>query len=137
MKKLTKNELSSLADSFLFLAQIVGAYRIENYKQLSPKMQVRIRAYHKILIDYADTFYARSTNLMIEDATASITKIQQITRGIKETIRKVEKVQYILNTIGAATRLGAAIISEQPVAITASLEEFLSSFKKLKSNTTS
>ncbi len=135
MKKLDKNELTLLGDSFLKLAQIVGAFRIDHYGQLSPKMKFRIRAQHKALIDYSDTFYERSASLKVEDAKMVIAKIQQITLGIKENLQKVKKVQFILNTIGAATRMGAAILSMQPIAITASLEEFLSSFEKLKTST--
>ena len=132
MKKLDKNELSQLADSFLNLAQVVGAFRMEYYGQLSPKMQHRIRAQHKTLIDYADTFYAASSSFIVADAHRVIEKIQQITIGLKENVKKTKKVQHILNTIGAATRMGAAIISNQPIAITASLEEFISSFEKFK-----
>jgi len=134
MKKLTKNELSQLGDSFLHLAQITGDFRIEHYQQLPPKMKDRIRLQHKTLIDYADTFYAASTNIIVEDATVVITKIQQITVGLKESVVKVKKVQHLLNTIGAATRMGAAIIEQQPFAITASLEDIINSFEKLKTS---
>ena len=132
MKKLSKNELSQLGDSFLNLAQIIGDLRIEHYHQLSPKMKDRIRLQHKTLIDYSDTFYAASTNLIVEDATVVLTKIQQITTGLKESVVKVKKVQHLLNTIGAATRIGAAIIEKQPFVITASLENLINSFEKLK-----
>jgi hypothetical protein len=135
MKKLNKNELTLLGDSFLHLAQAVGAYRIENYKQLSPKMKVRIRAYHKSLIDYADTFYAASTSFIVEDAASSIANIQQISLELKDIIKKVKKVQNVLNTMGAATRLGAAILSKQPIALAESLKEFMASFKDLKTKT--
>jgi hypothetical protein len=134
MKKLDKNELSQLADSFLNLAQVVGAFRIEYYRQLSPNMQRRIRTQHKTLIDYADTFYAASSSVIVTDANHVIEKIQRITLGLKEDVKKVKKVQFIINTIGAATRMGAAIMSNQPIAITASLEEFISSFEKLKTS---
>jgi hypothetical protein len=132
MKKLTKNEHSQLGDSFLHLAQIIGDFRIEHYQQLSPKIKDRIRLQHKTLIDYADTFYAASTNLIVEDATGVITTIQQITSRLKESVVKVKKVQHLLNTIGAATRMGAAIVEQQPFAITASLEDIINSFEKLK-----
>ena len=134
MKKLSKNELSQFGDSFLQLAQIVGDFRIEHYQQLSPKMKDHIRLQHKTLIDYADTFYAASTNLIVEDATVVIAKIQQITTNLKESVVKVKKVQYLLNTFGAAIRIGAAIIEKQPFAITASLEDFINSYEKLKTS---
>ena len=134
MKKLSKNEFSQLGDSFVQLAQIIGNFRIEHYHQLSPKMKDRIRLQHKKLIDHADTFYAASTNLIIEDARVVITKIQQITTGLKETVVKLKKVQHLLNTIGAAVRIGAGIIENQPFAITASLENLINSFEKLKTS---
>ena len=90
MKKLSKNELSQLGNSFLHLAQIVGDFRIEHYQQLSPKMKDRIRLQHKTLIDYADIFYAASTNLIVEDAKVVIAKIQHITRGLKNSVVKVK-----------------------------------------------
>lgn len=135
MKNLDENERTLLGDSFLHLAQAVGAFRIENYHLLKPKMQRRIRAYHKNLIDYADTFYAAATSFMVEDAATSIASIQQIVTGMKDTLQQVKKVQLVINAFGAATKLGASIVSKQPIIITASLQEFLSAFKKLKEST--
>ena len=135
MKNLDENERTLLGDSFLHLAQAVGAFRIENYHLLTPKMQRRIRVYHKDLIDYADTFYATTTSFMVEDAATSIASIQQIASGMKDTLQQVKKVQQVINTFGAATKLGASIVSKQPIIITASLQEFLNAFKKLKAST--
>ena len=135
MRNLDENERTLLGDSFLHLAQAVGAFRIENYHRLTPKMQRLIRTYHKNLIDYADTFYETATTFVVEDAATSIASIQQIATGIKDTLQQVKKVQQVINTFGMATKLGASIISKQPIAITASLLELLSSFGKLKADT--
>ena len=134
MKKLSKNELSQFGDSFLHLAQIVGDFRIEYYHQLSPKMKNHIRFLPDAMHLYDDIFYAASANLIVEDATVVIAKIQQITMDLKESVVKVKKVQHLLNIFGAAIKIGAAIIKKQPFAITASLEDFINSYEKLKTS---
>ena len=135
MKSLDKNERTLLADSFLLLAQAVGTFRIENYSKLTPKMKFRIREYHKCLIDYADTFYASSTSFIVKDTSTSIASIRKIAADMESYLHRVKNIQKIINTIGAATRLGASIVSKQPFAITSSLTELISSFEKLKSKT--
>lgn len=131
MATLNKNQLTQLGDSYLLMAQAVGNYRIVHYKDLTVKMKKRIREYHKNLIDYADAYYAASTNFIIEDAEASLEKIAKVSNGIDKAIAKVKKVQIVINTIGASVRLGAAIISRQPQAISASLKDVMKAFKKL------
>lgn len=133
MKILDENERLLLADSFLHLAQAVGSFRIKNYAKLTPKMKLLIRDYHKSLIDYAEIFYASSTNFIISDASTSIESIRKISTGMEDSLHRVKNIQQVINTIGEATKLGASIISKQPIAITSSLMKLISSFEKLKS----
>lgn len=137
MPKLNKNQLTQLGDYYLKLAQAVGDYRIAHYHKLKPLQKKRIREYHKNLIDYADTYYAASTNFIVEDAEASLASIGDISNGLQEDIKKVSSVQLIVNTIGAAVRLGASIISKQPKAIAASLKDLVKAYENLKKTKTS
>lgn len=134
MEKLSKNELTQLADSFLILAQIVGDFRIKYYSKLDAAMQDRIRIHHKSLIDCADTFYAASVTVIVEDARQVLAKIQQMTTDLKKSVKKVKKVQDILNAMGAATNTGTALMGKNPLAITASLAELGRTFEKLKTS---
>lgn len=131
MATLTKNQLTQLGDSYLIMAQAVGNYRIANYNDLSVHMKKRIREYHRKLIDYADSYYAASTNFIVEDAETSLEKIAVVSNGMDKAIAKVKKVQIVINMIGASVRLGASITSKQPQAIATSLKDFKKAFKKL------
>ena len=132
MKNLQKQEQDRLAETFLKLAQLVGEFRIKHYHTLSPRMRLRIRHYHKALIDYADSFYAADTRIIIANSKISLDRLAQSTASLKQHILKVQKTQKIINAIGAATRLGASIISKQPFSIIASLNDFIKKINTLK-----
>lgn len=134
MKTLPKTERTLLADNFLQLAQLVGEYRLKYYHELSPRMRTRIRSYHKSLIDYSDFFYASSSSLLIANSTTSIQKLTSSIKVLKKQIKKIQKTQKIIDSIGAATRLGASIISKQPLAVIASLNEFVNTIEKITQN---
>ncbi len=132
MAKLNKIQLAQLGDSYLLLAQAVGNYRIEHYNELSSVMKKRIREYHKNLIDYADMYYAASTIFIVENVETSLAQIANVTSGLDKAIKKVNKVQLVINTVAAAVRLGASIVSKQPKAITTALNDLVKTSGKLK-----
>ena len=124
MKNLYKTERTKLANSFLQLAQLVGEYRLKHYNDLSPQMRTRLREYHKALIDYADMFYASSTSIRIHNFQIFIGHLNGAISSLTDLLKRLRRTQRFIDAFGAATRLGAAIISGHPSAIIASMMEF-------------
>lgn len=131
MRKLSKNERTILADNFLQLAQLVGDYRLKHYSELSAMMRSRIRGYHKALIDYADFFYATSTNIQLENAQPFIEQLKEHVTRLKDLLNSLQKTQKIMDALGAATRLGASLVSQQPFAVIASMNTLIHKIKLL------
>lgn len=132
MGKLTKNQLTQLGDSYLRYAQAIGNYRIQNYGRMSKLMRTRSREYYNSLNDYSNSFYVASTNYIIDEAKASIEQMKDVAQHLDKALAKVKKVHTVVKTIGAAVQLGADIISKQPTAIAASLQDFVKAYKKVK-----
>src|SRR6056300_735038 len=93
MKILQKTEQTQLADNFLKLAQIVGDYRLKHYHTLSPRMRLRIRNYHKALIDYADNFYAADSRYIMANSKSSLDNLAKSTESLKKSVSKIQKTQ--------------------------------------------
>jgi hypothetical protein len=132
MGKLTKNQLTQLGDSYLRYAQAIGNYRLQNYDRMSKLMRTRSREYYNSLNDYSNSFYLAGTNYVIDEAETSVEQMKDVAQGLDKAIANVEKVHTVVKTIGAAVQLGADIISKQPIAIVASLEDFVKAYKKVK-----
>jgi len=132
MGKLTKNQMTQLGGSYLRYAQAIGNYRINNYARMTKLMRIRSREYYNSLNDYSNSFYLAGTNLIIDEAEASINQMKEVAQDLDKAITNVEKVHTVVKTIGAAVQLGAAIISKQPIAIADSLKQFVKAYKKVK-----
>ena len=132
MGKLTKNQMTQLGDNYLRYAQAIGNYRINNYARMTKLMRTRSREYYNSLNDYSNSFYLAGTNLIINEAEASINQMKEVAQDLDKAITNVEKVHTVVKTIGAAVQLGAAIISKQPIVIADSLKQFVKAYKKVK-----
>ena len=108
MAKLSTSQLSSLAESFLKMAQTVGEYRVKNHSTLSRKESLEIKDLHRKLLDYADRFYTTSATLQLENVKDSLKKINEITEKVNRTYKSLRSFQKAIDIDRKSTRLNSS-----------------------------
>ncbi len=117
MQQLTSEQANQLSNNFLGLAQAVGDYRFENWKNLSEEENKQIANFQWSLLNYAEDILAFSVTLVMEEVAESLNKIRSVTEDIKSTLHKLKNIQKVINIAAASVTLGAAIISKDTKAI--------------------
>lgn len=117
MDSLTSEQANQLSNNFLGIAQAVGDYRFDNWKNLSEEENKQIGAFQWSLLNYAEDILAFSATLVLDEVSESLNKIQTVTEEIQHTLRKLKNIQKVINIAGASITLGAAIISKDKKAI--------------------
>ncbi|MBE7169431.1 MAG: hypothetical protein INR73_02510 [Williamsia sp.] len=115
MSTLDARQLNELANSFLAFAQAVGDYRYEN--TLTPAENRELSDLQWTLLNYSDDLFTTSAVLVMNDVADSLATIDEITKDINKTYRKLRNIQKAINVAGAAVTLGAALFSKNPQAV--------------------
>lgn len=121
MGKLTSKQVNELANNFLALAQTLGDYRYKKNSSLTKSQNQKLREAHKRTLDYSDDLYTLSATLVMNDVETSLSKLNAITKKIKETYKSISSVQKVINISTSVVTLGASIFSLNPQAIVDSL----------------
>ncbi len=130
MAKLTSKQVNEIANNFLALAQSIGEYRYNHYSTLTDTQNKILRESHKRTLDYSDDLYTLSATLVMNDAKDSLTKLESITKNIKESYKSLEDVQKAINIATSVVTLGASIFSLNPQAIIDSLSNLKDAIKE-------
>ena len=122
MEKLTLKQGNELANNFLTLAQSIGDYRIKNYKSLTKNQNLKLRQLHKKTLDYSDDLYTMSATIIMDDAENSLSKLDAITKKIKNSYKSLEEVQKAIDIATDIIKLAASLFSLNPLAIIDSID---------------
>jgi ABC-type transporter Mla subunit MlaD len=117
MENLTAEQASNLAKEFLSLEEAIADYRFVQRQKLSVKADAQLEKLQETLMINGQDLLADSTNLMMKDVSSSLEKISGITEGIKKSIRKITRVQDVIDLLAQTVSLASAVISRNPQAI--------------------
>src|SRR6478735_7039931 len=96
MPKLSSKEVTALADNFLVIAQAVGDYRM-NASGLSSEEKSQFRELHWDLLNYSDSLYVSSANLIMDEVETSLKAIKQVTDEIYTSYNKLRNIQKAID----------------------------------------
>ena len=130
MASLTAKQLTELANDFLGMAQAVGDYRYQHYTTITKTQNKQLSDLHWNLLNYADDLFTQSAIFVMEDAEDALAKIKSISQDMTVTYKQLAKVQKAIDVASAATTLGAAIFSKNPIAIIGAIDGLVSAWKK-------
>ena len=123
MAQLTAQQANDLANQFLALAQAIGDFRYNHWNDLSKVQHQRLASQHWSVLNYGEDILALSTALIMDDVSSSLASIKTITGQIKSTLGTLKDIQKGVDITAAIVMLGAAIISQSPIAIAGAVLE--------------
>lgn len=124
--KLTIDDAKNLAISFRDVSVSLGKYRFDNWSILSEKQRTSIENMEWTLLNYSSDFITQAVGLILDDATASLKKIQQATAKAKQVIAKIKTIKKVIDVSTSVIGLAAAIVTKNPVAIASALANVVS-----------
>jgi hypothetical protein len=122
MANLTSKQANELAGNFLGLAQAIGDFRFSNWKELPKEDNQRLGSLQWSILNYGEDILAFSTILVMDEVKASLQKIKDISKDIKENINSIKNIQKGINIAAAIVTLGAAIISKNARSVTDAID---------------
>ena len=123
MAQLTAQQANDLANQFLALAQAIGDFRYNHWNDLSKAQHHRLASQHWSVLNYGEDILALSTALIMDDVSSSLGSIKTITGQIKSTLGTLKDIQKGIDITAVIVMLGAAIISQSPIAIAGAVQE--------------
>ena len=123
MAQLTAQQANDLANQFLALAQAIGDFRYNHWSDLSKAQHHRLASQHWSVLNYGEDILALSTALIMDDVSSSLASIKTITGQIKSTLGTLKDIQKGIDITAVIVMLGAAIISQSPIAIAGAVQE--------------
>ena len=123
MAQLTAQQANDLANQFLALAQAIGDFRYNHWNDLSKVQHQRLASQHWSVLNYGEDILALSTALIMDDVSSSLASIKTITGQIKSSLGTLKDIQKGIGITTVIVMLGAAIISQSPIAIAGAIQE--------------
>jgi len=131
MAQLTAQQANDLANQFLALAQAIGDFRYNHWNDLSKAQHHRLASQHWSVLNYGEDILALSTALIMDDVLNSLASIKTITGQIKSSLGTLADIQKGINVAASIVTLGAAIISQSPIAIGEAIYELSKRWRTL------
>ena len=125
MAHLTSQQANDLANQFLALAQSIGDLRYNYWNDLSKDQHQILANQHWSVLHYGEDILSMSTVLVMDDVSNSLAMIRALTGKIKSTLDALHDIQEGINISAAIVSLGAAIISENPLAVAGAIEDLV------------
>ena len=131
MAQLTSQQADDLANQFLALAQAIGDFRYNHWSDLSRVQHNRLASQHWSVLNYGEDILALSTALIMDDVSSSLASLKTITGQIKSSLGALKDIQKGIGITTVIVMLGAAIISQSPIAIEGAIEELMKRWRTL------
>ncbi len=125
MGQLNAHQANDLANHFLAMATAIGDYRYGEINNLSSDENQQLKEIHQVLLDIADELYTRSANLVMDEVSASLRHINDISTNIQETFQSIVDVQKAIDRATQLVSLGTSVLNRDPLAIKDSLTSIL------------
>jgi len=129
MANLTSKQANELAGYFLGMAQAIGDFRYTNWKELPKEDNQRLGNLQWSIMNYGEDILAFSTILVMDEVKASLQKISEISKDIKDNINSIKNIQKGINIAAAVVTLGAAIISKNARTVTGAIDGLVTEWK--------
>ncbi len=123
MPRLTAGEARGLAEMFYKLSVKLGSYRFANWDNITARQRRDIESIEWSLLNASSDFTSMAITLALDDAGPVLDQVGRVTRKMKNSVKKLERVGKIIGIGEAAVRLSGAIATGSPSAIASALDE--------------
>ncbi|MEJ2719826.1 MAG: hypothetical protein P8181_01615 [bacterium] len=123
MQKLTTTEARELAKLYYRLATKLGAYRFDNWDDLSGAQRASIERIERSLLTASSDFTAMAINLALDDVGPLLKRVTRVTKQMTAAVKRLERTDKIIRMAETAVKLTGAILTGVPSAIASALDE--------------
>jgi len=120
-EQLSAQQARELADRFLHLATQLADYCITNSDKLTDAERVKIHSQASTLLRQSSDMTAVAIGKTLEGLAETLDQTAQATDQMQQAIARLDKPNKVLGIAAAAVKLGAAILTFNPMAIVGAL----------------
>ena len=122
---LTLEQANELADKYKALADSILKRNLEKLrlKQITPAESEKLDEAEADARNLCSRFTTEAVGLIIDDTVASLEKLNEVTDKANDAIKHLATVNKVINVATSAVKLGVAVMSQNPAAITAGLAD--------------
>jgi len=121
-EQLTAQQARELADRFLHLATQLADYCAINSDKLTDAERVKIQSQASSLLRQSSDMTAVAIGKTLEGLADTLQKTSQATDQMQRAIARLDQPNKVLGIAAAAVKLGAAILTFNPVAIAGAIK---------------
>lgn len=114
---ITLNDASTIADQLVELAEQISDFRFKNFTTLSTEDSANLRLLVSSIRRNASDMTALIVGKKIKNLQDNLEVIAKATDEAEKAIAKIEEIKKAIDVATAVVRLGAAVITLNPVAI--------------------
>jgi hypothetical protein len=122
---LTLDQANQLADKYKDLADSILKQNLEKLrlKQITPAESEKLDEAESEARRLCSLFTTEAVGMIIDDTVASLEQLSEVTDKANKAIKHLASVNKVINIATSAVKLGVAVMSQNPGAITSSLAD--------------
>jgi hypothetical protein len=121
--KLNSDQAFELAQQFHDLSTSVGDYRFEHFDDLTPKQREQLKDNQFTLLTQSSHFITEAIGLVLEDTKGDLQALTDVTADGQKALKTIANVKRGIAITATLVKVGAAVASQNPAAITAAVQE--------------
>ena len=121
--KLTADDAFDLSKQFHDLSTAVGDYRYKNVDAITPAQMARLKDAQFMLLNQSSHMITEAVGLELDDGQAGLAALNGVTAKAQKALKNIADIKKAIEITAALVKLGAAVASENPAAITAATQD--------------
>ena len=121
--KINAGQARDLAQQFHDLATAVGDFRFDRWDELAKSERDRLKDMQFMLLNNSTHFITELVGVILDDVQGDLEALQKVTANAKKALENIADVKKAIEIAAELVKLGAAVASENPAAITSAVQE--------------
>ncbi len=112
-----------MAQQFHDLATAVGDFRFDRWDELAKSERDRLKDMQFMLLNNSTHFITELVGVILDDVQGDLEALQKVTANAEKALENIADVKKAIEIAAELVKLGAAVASENPAAITSAVQE--------------
>jgi hypothetical protein len=121
--KINAGQARDLAQQFHDLATAVGDFRFDHWDELAKSERDRLKDMQFMLLNNSTHFITELVGVILDDVQGDLEALQKVTANAEKALENIADVKKAIEIAAELVKLGAAVASENPAAITSAVQE--------------
>lgn len=122
METLNSQQLIEIAKQLKVIARSINDFQIDNWNNLTTEQFNRLNKTERDILLTVQDLIARSVTVLAENSKDLISMIKEATDKVETSLKQIENINKAIEIATASVFIASAIISQNPSAISLSLQ---------------